>query len=289
MEPLFVEQQRQFEQLRIAFQYLDEDTRKSLAANGAKSIPPQIVDLLSQMATRLETCHSRMNSVISATSPVDRDDLMRLFGDALIDARRTLDSVQERVAAVGVVACGPSARCAHDRCVLLLLLAFLQLLNAKSAEAHERSQRLNELFASQVEVLVRARARLTRVEGEVNRDETTFGEGSAAGDEARESLELAGAAVQEAESIGQAVVSRSGGLSAAVSGKGVGDLVGIEETLHQFAMSVARAVWTVGDSEATIRQLMQLQKERMRALAFKKMNMIGPDGVCCGSVRYCCI
>lgn len=130
-----------------------------------------------------------------------------------------------------------------------------------------------------------------------------------AGDEARESLELAGAAVQEAEAIGQSVVSRSGGLTAAVSGKGgsckhflirlprgrlpcaecfcvppvvcvisVGDLAGIEETLHQFAMSVARAVWTVGDADATVRGLLQLAKERQRALDFKKMNMIGPDG-----------
>lgn len=41
-----------------------------------------------------------MNAVIAATSPVDRDDLMRLFGDALIDARRTLDSVQDRIAYV---------------------------------------------------------------------------------------------------------------------------------------------------------------------------------------------
>lgn len=49
MEPMFVEQQRQFEQLLVSFQYLDEDTRKTLSASGAKSIPPQVVDLLSQV------------------------------------------------------------------------------------------------------------------------------------------------------------------------------------------------------------------------------------------------
>lgn len=125
---------------------------------------------------------------------------MKLFSDALLDTRRTLDNVQVGNIEKVVLRC----LCDLSRNASSLQDKLSSVLAAKAAEARERSQRLNELFASQVrmgvlcacylpvfthprptlpqvEVLVRCRTRLNRLEGEVSRDEGTFGEGTAAG------------------------------------------------------------------------------------------------------------
>lgn len=117
------------------------------------------------------------------------------------------------------------------------------------------------------------------------------------GDEASEVLDLAQAAVAVAESIGQSVVTKSGGtgssgkdgrclpsfctLTDCVFDSAVGNLHGIEDMLHQFAMSVARAVWNVGEAENTIKSFLQMHRDRQRAVDFKKAQMGAHRGTKC--------
>lgn len=131
------------------------------------------------MSARIEASKQRMAGIMSAASPVDREDFMRLFAESLVDVRRTMDSVHDSLSKVlpSVVLSQPC----HCSLPVMLLTPCVQLLAAYAAESRERSQRLNELFASQVEVLLRCRSRLTRIQAEVKREESTFGDGSAAG------------------------------------------------------------------------------------------------------------